>query len=69
MFVITIDKFEYLKEHCEVRFTERPFTWSSTNFRNFVKEEAVKEIESKKKSKNKTTKHKQKKKKEPQIQM
>ena len=51
------DKFEYLKEYCEVRFTERPFTWSRTNFRNFVKEEAVKEIEKKQKSTNKKSKN------------
>ena len=50
------DKFEYLKEYCEVRFTERLFTWSSTNFRNFVKDEAVKEIENKKKNKSKKSK-------------
>lgn len=30
------DKFEYLKELCEVRFTKRPFTWSSTDFRKKV---------------------------------
>ena len=29
-------KFEYLKEYCEVRYTKRPFTWSSTEFRKAV---------------------------------
>ena len=37
-------KFEYLKEYCDVRFTKRPFTWSSTEFRNSV-DKYVKEIE------------------------
>lgn len=51
------DKFEYLKELVDVRFTERPFIWSSTNFRNFVKEEAKKEIkEEAKKQTNKKSK-------------
>lgn len=30
------DKFEYLKKLCDVRFTKRPFTWSSTDFRKKV---------------------------------
>lgn len=32
------ERFEYLKEYCEVKFTKRPFTWSSTQFRNKVDE-------------------------------
>ena len=38
------DRFEYLKEYCDVRFTKRPFTWSSTDFRKKV-DSYVKEIE------------------------
>lgn len=30
------DKFEYLKEYCDVVFIPRSFKYSSTNFRNFV---------------------------------
>ena len=37
-------KFEYLKDYCEVRFTKRPFTWSSTAFRKKV-DEYAKEME------------------------
>ena len=33
-------KFEYLKEYCDVRFTKRPFIWSSTAFRKKVDEYA-----------------------------
>lgn len=29
-------KFEYLKDYCEVKFTKRPYTWSSTEFRKSV---------------------------------
>ena len=29
-------KFEYLKEYCDVKFTKRPYTWSSTEFRKSV---------------------------------
>lgn len=29
-------KFEYLKDYCDVRFTKRPYTWSSTEFRKSV---------------------------------
>ncbi len=36
---------EYLKEYCEVKFTTRPFTWSSTEFRKTVNK-YVKDIES-----------------------
>ena len=39
-------KFEYLKEYCEVKFTKRPYTWSSTEFRKSV-DKYVKEIENK----------------------
>lgn len=38
------DKFEYLKELCDVKFTKRPFTWSSTNFRKKV-DSYVKDLE------------------------
>ena len=38
------DKFEYLKELCDVRFTKRPFIWSSTNFRKKV-DSYVKDLE------------------------
>lgn len=31
-------KFEYLKDYCEVAYTKRPGTWSSTEFRKFVNE-------------------------------
>ena len=37
-------KFEYLKEYCDVRFTKRPFIWSSTAFRKKV-DEYAKEME------------------------
>lgn len=37
-------KFEYLKDYCEVRFTKRPYTWSSTEFRKSV-DKYVKNIE------------------------
>ena len=39
------NRFEYLKEYCEVKFTTRPFTWSSTEFRKTVNK-YVKDIES-----------------------
>ena len=39
-------KFEYLKEYWEVKFTKRPYTWSSTEFRKSV-DKYVKEIENK----------------------
>lgn len=29
-------RFEKLKEYCEVKYTTRPYTWSSTEFRNTV---------------------------------
>ena len=32
------DRFEKLKKCCEVRYTKRPFTWSSTAFRKKVDE-------------------------------
>lgn len=38
------EKFEYLKQLCDVRFTKRPFKWSSTNFRNKV-DKYVEDIE------------------------
>ena len=39
-------KFEYLKDYCEVKFTKRPYTWSSTEFRKSV-DKYVKDIENK----------------------
>lgn len=39
-------KFEYLKEYCDVRFTKRPYTWSSTEFRKTV-DKYVKDLDSK----------------------
>lgn len=30
------NKFEELKQYCEVKYTKRPFTWSSTEFRKNV---------------------------------
>lgn len=39
-------KFEYLKEYCDVKFTKRPYTWSSTEFRKSV-DKYVKDIENK----------------------
>ncbi len=36
------ERFEKLKQYCEVRFTKRPFIWSSTKFRKKV-DEYVKE--------------------------
>lgn len=30
------NKFEDLKQYCEVKYTKRPFTWSSTEFRKNV---------------------------------
>ena len=30
------NKFERLKEYCEVRYTTRPYTWSSTEFRKSI---------------------------------
>ena len=39
------NRFESLKEYCEVKFTTRPFTWSSTEFRKTVNK-YVKDIES-----------------------
>lgn len=41
------ERFEKLKEYCEVRYTERPYTWSSTEFRNVVNK-YVEHIEDKK---------------------
>lgn len=38
------NKFEKLKEYCEVRYTKRPYTWSSTEFRKTV-DNYVKDIE------------------------
>lgn len=40
-------KFEYLKDYCDVRFTKRPYTWSSTEFRKSV-DKYVKDIEEEK---------------------
>ena len=40
------NKFEKLKEYCEVRYTKRPYTWSSTEFRKTV-DNYVKDIEDK----------------------
>ena len=38
------NRFEKLKEYCEVRYTKRPYTWSSTQFRKTV-DNYVKDIE------------------------
>jgi len=38
------EKFEYLKEYCELKFTKRPFIWSSTQFREKI-DKYVKELE------------------------
>lgn len=38
------NRFEKLKEYCEVRYTRRPYTWSSTEFRKTV-DNYVKNIE------------------------
>lgn len=32
------ERFENLKQYCEVRFTKRPYTWSSTQFRRQIDE-------------------------------
>lgn len=38
------NRFEKLKECCEVKYTKRPFTWSSTEFRENI-DSYVKDIE------------------------
>lgn len=38
------DKFEYLKQFCQVKYTKRPYTWSSTEFREKI-DKYVKEVE------------------------
>ena len=38
------ERFENLKQYCEVHFTKRPYTWSSTQFRRQI-DEYTKETE------------------------